>query len=125
MPTLSRMKWRTVAMQQIDLQEYVTSAPLELSAGEHDALRAAVPSLTIEQVRGEANVYCVPKEKFIPEADRTDADWKKMHMDPITPSDPLMEIACGEGYICQIRAEAAGATGYWTHSVVHSSQYQG
>ncbi len=40
MPTLGRMKWRTVAMQPIELREYVTSEPLELSAGEHDALRA-------------------------------------------------------------------------------------
>ena len=74
---------------------------------------------------GEAFVYCVPKEKFIPEDDRVAADWKKMHMDPITPSDPLMEIACGEGYICQIRAENAGASGYWTYSVQHTSEYQG
>ena len=48
-----------VVMRRIDLREYVTSEPLELSAGEHDALRAAVPSLTIEQVPGEANVYCL------------------------------------------------------------------
>ncbi len=59
MPILSRMKWRTVAMQQIDLQEYVTSEPLELSVSERDALGEAVPSLTIEQVRGAANAYCL------------------------------------------------------------------
>ena len=74
---------------------------------------------------GEAFVYCVPKEKLLPKDDRTDADWKKMHTDPLTPSDPLIELACGDGYICQIRAENAGATGYWTYSVQHASTYQG
>ena len=59
MPTLSRMKWRTVAMQQIDLQEYVTSEPFRLSAGQRDALRAAVPSLTIEPAPGETRCYCL------------------------------------------------------------------
>ena len=83
---------------------------------------------------GETFVYCVPKEKLLPEDDRTDADWIKMHTDAdwikmhtdaLTPTDPSIELACGEGYICQIRAENAGATGYWTYSVQHSSQYQG
>ena len=74
---------------------------------------------------GETNVYCVPKEKFIPEADRVDADWIKMNSEPLTPEDPSRELACGEGYICQIRAENAGASGYWTYSVQHSSEYQG
>ena len=48
-----------VAMRRIDLQEYVTSEPLCLSVSERDALKGHVPSLTIEQVRGEANVYCL------------------------------------------------------------------
>ena len=74
---------------------------------------------------GEVFVYCVPKEKFIPEADRVDADWIKMNSEPMTPEDPSTELACGEGYICQIRAENAGALGVWTHSVQHSSAYQG
>ena len=76
---------------------------------------------------GEAFVYCVPKEKFIAADDRkVAADWIKMHTDAlITPSEPSMELACGEGYICQIRAENAGASGYWTYSVQHSSEYQG
>lgn len=74
---------------------------------------------------GEANVYCVPKEKFIAADDRADADWIKMNSDPLTPDEPSVELACGEGYICQIRAENAGATGYWTYSVQYSSEYQG
>ena len=74
---------------------------------------------------GDTFVYCVPKEKLLPEADRVDADWIKMNTDPLTPSDSLIELACGEGYICQIRAENAGALGVWTYSVVHASEYQG
>ncbi len=46
-------------MRQIDLQEYVTSEPLELSAGERDALAEHVPSLTITPARGAANAYCL------------------------------------------------------------------
>ena len=46
-------------MRRIDLQEYRTSEPLRLPVSERDALRAAVPSLGIEQVSGEANVYCL------------------------------------------------------------------
>ena len=44
-------------MRPINLQEYVTSEPLRLSVSERDALGEAVPSLTIEQVRGAANAY--------------------------------------------------------------------
>ena len=62
---------------------------------------------------GETFVYCVPKESFIAEADRVDADnWIKMHDDALTSSDPSRELACGEGYICQIRAANAGRWGY-------------
>ena len=46
-------------MRRIDLQEYVTSAPLHLAVGERDALRATVPSLTIESAPGVAGVYCL------------------------------------------------------------------
>lgn len=74
---------------------------------------------------GETFVYCVPKETFIAADDRADADWIKMHTDALTPANPSIELACGEGYICQIRAENAGALGVWTYSVVHSSAYQG
>ena len=74
---------------------------------------------------GNTFVYCVPKEKLLPEADRVDADWIKMHTDALTSSDPSIELACGQGYICQIRAENASALGVWTHSVAHSSEYQG
>ncbi len=46
-------------MRQIDLQEYVTSAPLRLSAGERDALRETVPSLAIEPAPGRTGAYCL------------------------------------------------------------------
>lgn len=59
MPAASRLKGPALKMRRIDLQEYVTSGALELSVCVHDALRAAVPSLGIEQVSGEANVYCL------------------------------------------------------------------
>ena len=74
---------------------------------------------------GETFVYCVPNENFIAEADRVAADWVKMHENTLTPSDPSIELACGEGYICQIRAANAGALGVWTYSVVRPSEYQG
>ena len=74
---------------------------------------------------GEAFVYCVPNENFIAETDRGAADWVKMHENTLTPSDPSIELACGPGYICQIRAANAGALGVWTHSVQHASEYQG
>ena len=48
-----------VARRQIDLREYVTSAPLELSAGERDALRERVPSLNIESAPGRTGAYCL------------------------------------------------------------------
>lgn len=74
---------------------------------------------------GDVFVYCVPNENFIAEADRVDEDWVKMHENTLTPSDPSIELACGPGYICQIRAENAGALGFWTYSVVRPSEYQG
>ena len=73
---------------------------------------------------GDTFVYCVPVEKFV-DADDRDDNWIKMHDDPLTSSDPSRELACGEGYICQIRAANAGALGVWTHSVQHASEYQG
>ena len=73
---------------------------------------------------GDTFVYCVPVEKFVAADDRDD-NWIKMHDDPLTASDPSRELACGEGYICQIRAANAGALGVWTHSVQHASEYQG
>ena len=60
---------------------------------------------------GEAFVYCVPKENFIAEEDRVAADWIKMHTDALTSSDPSIELACGQGYICQIRAANAMCVG--------------
>ena len=63
---------------------------------------------------GDTFVYCVPTEKFIAEADRTAADWVKMHRDALTALDPTIVLECGEGYICQIRAANAGALGVWT-----------
>ena len=46
-------------MRRIDLQEYGTSAPLPLSVSERDALRATVPSLTIEPAPGVSGAYCL------------------------------------------------------------------
>ncbi len=46
-------------MRPINLQEYAESKPLHLRVGERDALKEHVPSLTIELVSGEANVYRV------------------------------------------------------------------
>ncbi len=46
-------------MRRIDLREYGTSAPLRLSVGERDALRATVPSLTIEPAPGVTGTYCL------------------------------------------------------------------
>ena len=74
---------------------------------------------------GDTFVYCVPTEKLLPETDRVAADWIKAHTRALTSSDPTIELAGGEGYIYEIRAANAGALGVWTHSVVHSSQYQG
>ena len=74
---------------------------------------------------GDTFVYCVPNEKLLPEADREDADWVKMHEDALTSSDPTIALECGEGYICQIRAANAGALGVWTYNVVRPSEYQG
>ena len=59
MPTASRTKRPTVVMRRIDLREYGTSEPLRLCVGERDALRATVPSLTIEPAPGEAGAYCL------------------------------------------------------------------
>ena len=39
-------------MRQIDLREYETSAPHQLSVAERDNLREALPSVTIEPVKG-------------------------------------------------------------------------
>ena len=40
---------------------------------------------------GDTFVYCVPAEKFVAAADRTD-NWIKMHDDPLTTSDPSREL---------------------------------
>ena len=44
-------------MRQIDLQEYVPSEPCSLWSAEHDALRLALPSLTIQRVIGAKDKY--------------------------------------------------------------------
>ena len=44
-------------MRQIDLKEYAPSEPYSLSSAEHDALRLALPSLTIERVIGAQDTY--------------------------------------------------------------------
>ncbi len=44
-------------MRQIDLKEYAPSEPYALSSAEHDALRLALPSLTIERIIGAQDTY--------------------------------------------------------------------
>ncbi len=44
-------------MPQLDLREYVPSAPVRLSVTERDRLRDVLPSLTIEPAPGEDGVY--------------------------------------------------------------------
>ena len=44
-------------MRQIDLREYETSAPHQLSVAERDNLREALPSVTIEPVKGSGDRY--------------------------------------------------------------------
>ena len=74
---------------------------------------------------GETFVYCVPKAAILPEDERVDVDWIKAHDRPLTADKPTIHLAGGEGYLYQIRAANAGALGVWTHSVQHSSKYQG
>ena len=59
MSAASRMKGPALKMRPIDLQEYVTSEPRELSAGQRDALGEAVPSLNIEPALGRTGAYCL------------------------------------------------------------------
>ena len=44
-------------MRQVDLREYVPSEPCSLSSAEHDALRLALPSLTIQRTIGTEDKY--------------------------------------------------------------------
>ncbi len=44
-------------MRQIDLQEYVSSGPHTLSSNKRDALRGAIPSLTVEPAYGAEGEY--------------------------------------------------------------------
>ena len=44
-------------MRQLDLREYVSSAPVRLSVTERDRLRDVLPSLTIEPAPGEDGAY--------------------------------------------------------------------
>ncbi len=46
-------------MFHIDLREYEKSAPVPLPVADRDALKAAVPSLTIEPAEGAENSYCI------------------------------------------------------------------
>ena len=43
--------------RRIDLKEQTKSAPEQLSSAQHDALRSAVSSLTIERVVGQEGIY--------------------------------------------------------------------
>ena len=59
MPAASKTQRPRVAMRQIDLQEYVRSEPLRLSADQLDALGKRSLSLTIAPARGAAHAYCL------------------------------------------------------------------
>jgi len=48
--------WTTV-MRQIELQEYRESEPVQLTVDERDALKETLPSLTIQAVPGENDLY--------------------------------------------------------------------
>ena len=52
-------------MRQIDLGEYVKSEPYALSVGERDALRQAVPSLTIEPASMASGEYHLTPESMV------------------------------------------------------------
>ena len=45
---------------------------------------------------GDTFVYCVPVEKFVAADDRDD-NWIKMHDDPLTSSDPSIELRVAKG----------------------------
>ena len=73
---------------------------------------------------GDTFVYCVPAEKFVAATDRAD-NWIKMHDDPLTSSDPSIELGVWRGVYLPDTCANAGALGVWTHSVQHASEYQG
>ena len=52
-------------MRQIELQEYRESEPQRLSVAERDTLKEALPSLTIQAVPGESDLYCLRPEAVI------------------------------------------------------------
>ena len=52
-------------MRQIELQEYRESEPVRLSVDERDALKATLPSLTIQAAPGESDLYCLRPEAVI------------------------------------------------------------
>ena len=55
--TARRTMNRASAMKRLDLQEYQTSCPYDLTVEERDALRDVVKSLSIEVVPGEESMY--------------------------------------------------------------------
>ena len=52
-------------MRRIELQEYRESEPQRLSVAERDTLKEALPSLTIQAVPGESDLYCLRPEAVI------------------------------------------------------------
>lgn len=52
-------------MRQIELQEYRESEPVQLTVDERDALKASLPSLTIQAAPGESDLYCLRPEAVV------------------------------------------------------------
>ena len=60
----SKPPW-TAAMRQIELQEYRESEPQRLSVAERDTLKEVLPSLTIQAVPGQTDLYKLRPEAVI------------------------------------------------------------
>lgn len=52
-------------MRRIELQEYRESEPLRLTVAERDTLKRALPSLTIQAVEGDSDLYTLRPEAVI------------------------------------------------------------
>ena len=56
---------RASAMRRLDLQEYQTSCPYDLTVEERDALVGVVESLTLEPVAGKSSKYTIRPGSFV------------------------------------------------------------
>ena len=65
MGTVTKNRHQPAAMHQIDLREYRTSEPVRLSVAERDALREALPSVTIQAVAGHSEHFSLRPESII------------------------------------------------------------